>query len=87
MPYRVDEEEPLVKRFVDSVERICGTKPEKAYFQSIGDFNYLGSRVNAPVVIFGAEGDNFHSHDEYATISSILKTAEVVYDFLEKNLT
>lgn len=87
MPYTVDEEEPLVKRFVDSVERICGAKPEKAYFQSIGDFNYLGSRVNAPVVIFGAEGDNFHSHDEYATISSILKTAEVVYDFLEKNLT
>ncbi|MDD3169405.1 MAG: M20 family metallopeptidase [Eubacteriales bacterium] len=87
MPYTVDEEEPMVKSFMDSVVRVCGAEPKKAYFQSIGDFNYLGSRVNAPVVIFGAEGDNFHSHDEYATISSILKTAEVVYDFLEKNLT
>lgn len=87
MPYTVSEEDPLVKNFMDSVVRVCGREPERAYFQSIGDFNYLGSRVNAPVVIFGAEGDNFHSHDEYATISSILKTAEVVYDFLEKNLT
>lgn len=87
MPYTVKEDDPLVKSFAESVLRVCGEEPEKAYFQSIGDFNYLGSRVNAPVVIFGAEGDNFHSHDEYATLSSILKTAEVVYDFLEKNLT
>lgn len=87
MPYTVKEDDPLVKSFAESILRVCGEEPEKAYFQSIGDFNYLGSRVNAPVVIFGAEGDNFHSHDEYATLSSILKTAEVVYDFLEKNLT
>jgi len=87
MPYTVKEDDPLVKRFAESVLRVCGKEPEKAYFQSIGDFNYLGSRLNAPVVIFGAEGDNFHSHDEYATLSSIQKTAEVVYDFLEKTLT
>lgn len=87
MPYTVSEEDPLVKSFIGSVGRICGKEPVRAYFQSIGDFNYLGSRLNAPVVIFGAQGDNFHSHDEYATISSIQKTAEVVYDFLEKVLT
>lgn len=87
MPYTVSEEDPLVKRFMESVTSICGKEPTKAYFQSIGDFNYLGSRLNAPVVIFGAEGENFHSHDEYATISSIQKTAEVVYDFLVKSLT
>ncbi len=87
LPYTVSDKEPLVKDFTESVVNICGKEPEKAYFQSIGDFNYLGSRVNAPVVIFGAEGNNFHSHDEYATISSIQQTAEVVYDFLVKSLT
>lgn len=87
MPYTVSEDEPLVKAFLKSVADVCGKEPEKAYFQSIGDFNYLGSRLNAPVVIFGADGENFHSHDEYATISSIQKTAEVIYDFLVKILT
>jgi len=87
MPYTVGENEPMVKAFMKSVADVCGKEPEKAYFQSIGDFNYLGSRLNAPVVIFGADGENFHSHDEYATISSIQKTAEVLYDFLVKILT
>ncbi len=87
LPYTVSEEEPLVREFIESVTAICGKEPVRAYFQSIGDFNYLGSRLDAPVVIFGAAGENFHSHDEYAAISSIQKTAEVVYDFLVKILT
>ena len=87
LPYTVSEEEPFVKEFIQSVRAVCGKAPARAYFQSIGDFNYLGSRLDAPVVIFGAAGENFHSHDEYAAISSIQKTAEVVYDFLVKTLT
>ncbi|MBR0599220.1 M20 family metallopeptidase [Sinanaerobacter chloroacetimidivorans] len=86
MPYTVSEEEPLVKTFVQSVKTVCKEEPAREYFQSIGDFNYLGSRLGAPVVIFGAEGDNFHSHDEYATLSSIIKTGEVIYDFLVRIL-
>lgn len=87
MPYTVNEDHPMVRDFIGSVRKVCGKEPAKAYFQSIGDFNYLGSRLDAPVVIFGAEGENFHSHDEYATLPSIQKTAEVVYDFLVKVLT
>ena len=87
LPYTVNEKDPFVKSFIDSVTSVCGKVPAIEYFQSIGDFNYLGSRLNAPVVLFGAEGENFHSHDEYATVSSVLKIAEVVYDFLEQTLT
>ena len=86
LPYTVSAEDPMVRDFMQSVVKTCGKEPAVEYFQSIGDFNYLGSRLNAPVVIFGAEGDHFHSHDEYATLSSIQKTAEVVYDFLVKTL-
>jgi len=87
MPYTVREDEPYVKSFIDSVVKVSGVEPSRDYFQSIGDFNYLGTRIGAPVVLFGAEGGNFHSHDEYATISSIVKTAEVIYDFLKNQLT
>ena len=86
LPYTVNEQHPLVKSFIGSVVSVCDAEPGREYFQSIGDFNYLGSRLNAPVVIFGAEGENFHGHDEYATLSSTAKTAQVVCDFLEKTL-
>ncbi len=87
MPYTVSEDDFYVKEFIDAAREVCGKYPARSYFQSIGDFNYLGSRVDAPVVIFGAAGENFHSYDEYATISSIQKTAETVCRFLEKVLT
>lgn len=61
-------------------------KPTISYFQSIGDFNYLGSRLDAPAVIFGAAGGNFHGSDEYVELESVVKTAEVIYAFLEKVL-
>jgi len=86
MPYTVEVDNSYVKSFIESVTDVCGKEPAREYFQSIGDFNYLGTRIGAPVVLFGAEGENFHSHDEYATISSITKTAEVIYEFLKKQL-
>lgn len=87
MPYTVEEDDPFVRSFIDSVKKVSGEEPAREYFQSIGDFNYLGTRIGAPVVLFGPEGENFHSHDEYATISSVVKTAEVIYDFLKNQLT
>ena len=86
MPYKVDRNDDYVQRFFKSVKKVCGKEPDISYFQSIGDFNYLGSRINAPAIIFGAEGKNFHGPDEYATLSSIAKTSDVLYDFLVETL-
>lgn len=86
MPYTITGEEPIAKEFIDTITEVCGTTPSKSYFQSIGDFNYLGSRLGAPAVIFGAAGKNFHGSDEYVELDSVVKTAEVVYAFLEKVL-
>ncbi|HWQ79991.1 MAG TPA: M20/M25/M40 family metallo-hydrolase [Anaerovoracaceae bacterium] len=86
MPYIVEKENPYVEAFIQSVEAVCGASPTVSYFQSIGDFNYLGSRIGAPVVIFGADGRRFHSDDECADINSIVKTAGTIYDFLVKTL-
>ena len=84
LPYTITGEEPMTKAFLDVVENVCNAKPGISYFQSIGDFNYLGSRLGAPAVIFGASGGNFHGSDEYVELDSVLRTAEVIYAFLEK---
>lgn len=86
LPYTIDREEHFAKEFIETVEDVCETKPSFSYFQSIGDFNYLGTRLGAPAIIFGASGNNFHGCDEYVDIESVVKTAEVVYSFLERVL-
>jgi len=82
LPYTVSKEEEMVKKFVNSVSRVYKTEPSFTYFQSIGDFNYLGTRIGAPALIFGASGKSFHAKDEYVELESVYKTALVMYDFL-----
>ncbi|MGD9569569.1 MAG: M20 family metallopeptidase [Sedimentibacter sp.] len=86
LPYTITGEEIIAKDFIETVKDVCGTEPSFSYFQSIGDFNYLGSRLGAPAIIFGASGGNFHGSDEYVELESVVKTAEVVYSFLVKVL-
>ncbi|NCB42049.1 MAG: M20 family peptidase [Clostridia bacterium] len=82
LPYTLPIENEMVQKFSQSIERVCEKAPTHSYFQSIGDFNYLGTRIDAPAVIFGASGKSFHSKDEYVELESVYKTALVMYDFL-----
>jgi succinyl-diaminopimelate desuccinylase len=86
MPYTVSASDPLVKTFAESVRSISGKEPSFSYFKSIGDFNYLGTRIGAPALIFGAAGENFHATDEYAQLESVWQTAKILYDFLVRIL-
>lgn len=86
MPYVSEGNHPLVSRFYDSIKEVCEGPVETAYFQSIGDFNYLGSRLDAPAIIFGPAGEGFHGSDEYVSLSSVTETAQVLEDYLRKTL-
>ena len=85
-PYTVSKQNHFVSTFLESIKDVCDREASISYFQSIGDFNHLGSRLNVPAIIFGAEGENIHGADEYATISSIVNTANIIYNFLVKVL-
>jgi len=52
----------------------------------MGDFNYLGSRLKVPTYVFGADGENFHGPDECVSLDSVVKTSEVIYNFLKRVL-
>ncbi|QZY53914.1 M20 family metallopeptidase [Crassaminicella profunda] len=85
-PYIVEENQPYVNQIIESIENVCNEKPQIAYFSSIGDFNYLGSRLKVPTFVFGANGGNYHTANEYVEIDSVIKTAHVVYEFLINTL-
>lgn len=85
-PYTVEEDNVYVKKLQEIIKNVTGTYGQIAYFSSIGDFNYLGTRVEAPAIIFGPYGENYHSPDEWVSVDSLVKTCNVVYDFLTKLL-
>ena len=86
MPYTVPQGDSMTAALLDSIRQVTGKEPSISYFSSIGDFNYLGTRLGAPAIIFGADGENYHSSDEYVELSSVHQTAEAVLAFLEKVL-
>lgn len=81
-PYIVDEEDPYVELFQESIKNIAGKKGKIAYFSSIGDFNYLATRTEATTFIFGAYGENYHAADEWVSVDSLVNTTNVIYDLL-----
>lgn len=80
-PYVV-EEDNYTEKLQESIKAVTGVHGNIAYFSSIGDFNYLGTRVGAPVYIFGPTGKNYHASDEWVSIDSLVQTTQVIYDLL-----
>lgn len=84
-PYYIEEDNVYAQKLREAVEETCGREPIIDYFSSIGDFNYLGTRLGkVPALIFGPDGKNMHSSDEYVELDSVYGTAEGIYKFLEK---
>lgn len=85
-PYTVEEDNHYTLILKESIEEVVGEPTKIDYFSSIGDFNYLGTRVNVPTFVFGPSGENYHMKDEYVNFSSVVATADVIFRFLEKVL-
>lgn len=81
-PYTVEEDNEYVKKLQETIKNTIGSYGKIEYFSSIGDFNHLGARTNAPAIIFGPYGKNYHSPDEWVSIDSLVKTSQVVYNLL-----
>jgi len=86
MPYVVEHSNKYVGKFEDVVFENIGKKPSISYFSSIGDFNYLGSRLNIPVLVFGPSGGNFHGADEWVDILSYASTTKILVNYLKNIL-
>lgn len=82
MPYIIDEENDYVKALKSSIQKVFKKEATTTYFSSIGDFNHIGAKLGIPTIIFGPDGKNYHSYDEYVNLESTWEIAESIYDFL-----
>ena len=85
--YCIDENGEILHTLENTVEKGCGKPANLAYFQSIGDFNHIGGKLQIPTVLLGAEGDNFHSSDERVNLKSALEVAHIISEFLSDVLS
>ncbi len=86
MPYVVETNHQFTKELLCVMKKVTGKEVSIDYFNSIGDFNYLGSRLKIPTFVFGPSGKNYHSANEYVMIDDIVKTSEIIFRYLWKLL-
>ncbi|MFC7154113.1 M20 family metallopeptidase [Halomarina halobia] len=77
-PYVTDEDHPLVTALRSATRSVAGVDPAIGYFESVGDFNYLGDRADLPTVILGPDGENVHAAGEFVYTDEVVEVAEVV---------
>lgn len=85
--YCIDEDNKYLNILAKTAEEVCDKRANYAYFQSIGDFNHIGGKLKIPTVLFGGNGQNFHSSDEYVEIPTAVEVANTIEMFLEKVLS
>jgi len=86
LPYLVDENNEYTQKFIESIKDITNKEPIISYFSSIGDFNYIGSRLKIPTFVFGPGGEKYHSSNEYVVIDDVVETSKIIFNYLEKLL-
>ncbi len=85
-PYTVEEDHPFTVALNKCIKKVTEETAKVSYFSSIGDFNTVASRLQIPTFVFGPAGENYHTHDEFVYIDSVVKTAEVIYEYLKELL-
>ena len=85
-PYIADEASPYTAALKESIADVTGKPANIAYFSSIGDFNTVATRLGVPTYVFGPDGENYHTRDEFVYVDSAVDTARVLLRFLERLL-
>lgn len=85
--YCSDENNEMILKLEEEILEVCGKPANISYFQSIGDFNHFGGKLGVPTVLFGPDGNNFHSADERVNLSTAMEVADTINKYLKNVLS
>ncbi|NJE02396.1 M20 family metallopeptidase [Thermococcus sp. JdF3] len=83
LPYAVRENDRFVNIFKSVHRTVLGGEPEIIYGRSVGDFNYFGTYLNKPTLVYGPVGGNWHGSDEWVSVESLKRVKRVYVEFLK----
>lgn len=83
LPYVVKENSRFVRLFKRVHAETFGRPPEITYGRSVGDFNYFGTYLNRPTLVYGPRGGNWHASDEWVSVESLRRVKRFYVEFLK----
>lgn len=83
LPYAIRENNRFVSLLEKTYSLLWGKTPEKTYGKSVGDFNYFGTYLGVPTIVFGPIGGNWHGSDEWVSITSVQRVRKTYVEFLK----
>jgi len=83
LPYTVRVNNRFVNVFRSVHRALFGVDPEITYGRSVGDFNYFGTYLGKPTLVYGPIGGNWHSADEWVSVSSVRRVKRMYLEFLK----
>lgn len=83
LPYLVRENNRFASLLKGVYASLFGKEPPITYGKSVGDFNYFGAYLKVPTLVFGPIGGNWHSADEWVSMSSVRRVKQVYVEFLK----
>lgn len=83
LPYTVRENDRFVNIFKSVHRSLLRSEPEIIYGRSVGDFNYFGTYLGKPTLVYGPVGGNLHSPDEWVSVESMKRVKRLYVEFLK----
>lgn len=75
-PALIDENHEIISLLQKNIKKVLGFSPRLKVTGPAGDSNFLINK-GIPAVMFGPQGENFHSENEFVEAESIFKVAEI----------
>ncbi|MBE3128134.1 MAG: ArgE/DapE family deacylase [Actinobacteria bacterium] len=76
-PFILDKDEIILKIFKESYQEILKTDPIFGCQEMITDANIFTGLSGIPTLVFGPQGENLHSSNEYVEMDSLIKATKI----------
>lgn len=85
----LSKEHPFVVAFAQSYRRELGREPDLVFGRGVSDANVFSGRAGIPTLLFGPNGANMHSGDEWVDLAQLCKATDLyrafALDFLKSH--
>ncbi|CAH1669032.1 M20 family metallopeptidase [Chelatococcus asaccharovorans] len=85
--FLLDRQNSFIRQFSESYRTVLGKEPDLRFGRGVSDANIFMGRAGIPTLLFGPDGANMHSGDEWVDLDQLHLARTVYLDFARRFLT
>ncbi len=85
--FLLDSDSAFIRQFSRSYRDVLGKEPDLRFGRGVSDANIFTGRAGIPTLLFGPDGANMHSGDEWVDLDQLHLARAVYLDFAQQFLT